>query len=177
MFFSTLFSKAQFPFFCIDDIAVDSQGRLYCSSEDYSRLQVFDTEGKFLRGWFVNNRPLPYQLYIDQDDNVIVASKSRNEKTFYNSNGELLRRVKITNFNKEFPSPYEKPEQVEDALGNIYKRTPTEVIKHSPQGEETILLKDTFPLWLLRASHSFVFLIIFFLISIFRYIARSYTNL
>jgi len=163
--FSMFFSKARFPLADIGGgLAVDNQERLYCISSEYSRLQVFDTEGRFLRGWFVNTRPSDYRLLVDKDDNVIVAKRTRrNQKTFYSYKGELLRKVKISNIDKEFDQ--DRPTEVKDQYGNIYKLTsPTKVIKRYAQGEETVLLKDTFSLWLLRpgvAFFSFLILIVY----------------
>lgn len=42
----------RFPLNNINDLAVDSKGRIYTESGFYSRLQVYSPSGKFLRGCF-----------------------------------------------------------------------------------------------------------------------------
>lgn len=166
--FSMLFSNARFPLADIGGgVAIDNQERLYCISSDYSRLQVFDTEGRFLRGWFVNTGPSDYRLLVDKDGNVIVAKRTRrNKKTFYSYKGELLDKVEISNIDKEFDQ--DRPAEVKDQYGNIYKLTSrTKVTKISAQGEETVLLKDTFSLWLLRPGVAFFSLMILLIYLLF----------
>jgi len=149
-----LSSKSRFPLSDIRAVAVDGKGLIYCLSRDYNRLQVFNPAGKFLRGWFVN---IPmgkyYRLLVDENDNLIVASKKGGEKTFFNSSGKLLRKDKISDYDQEFG--LEIPIEVKDKLGNSYKPDPAvqpvRIIKTSSSGEETILIKDPFNLWLLNA--------------------------
>jgi hypothetical protein len=156
-------SKARFPLSDIRAVAVDSKGLIYCLSRNYNRLQVFDPAGKFLRGWYVN---IPmgkyYCLVVDENDNLIVASKDGGEKIFFNSSGKLLRKDKISDYDQEFG--LEMPTEVKDKLGNSYEPYPpvqsVRIIKTSSSGEKTVLIQDPFNLWLLKAFPGIFLLVV-----------------
>jgi DNA-binding beta-propeller fold protein YncE len=52
-------------------IAVDRQGQVYVADRENSRIQVFDSDGKYLREWTDVARPC--QVFIDAEENVYVA--------------------------------------------------------------------------------------------------------
>jgi DNA-binding beta-propeller fold protein YncE len=63
---------------------------------DYTaRIQVFDCDGKFIRGWrtpdFRNGRPSG--LSMDRDDNLIVSDSHYNCFRIYSPEGQELRKI------------------------------------------------------------------------------------
>ena len=52
-------------------IAIDSQGVIYIADRENDRLQLFDSEGKFLSEWTQVERPM--QVFIDGADRIYVA--------------------------------------------------------------------------------------------------------
>ncbi len=75
-------------------IAIDKHDRLYIV--DYTaRIQVFDRDGKFIRGWrtpdFRNGRPSG--LSMDRDDNLIVSDSHYNCFRIYSPEGQELRKI------------------------------------------------------------------------------------
>ncbi len=153
-------SVARFPLSDIRTITVDSKGRIYCLSRPYNRVQIFDSDGSFLIGWFVG---IPggsdWRLLIDKADNLIVAIEYKNKKISFDSKGNLISEEAIFDFDKEFGS--EKPEEIRDSLGNIYKPRPlgrpVRVVKVATTGEEVVVVKEAFTLWLLKPSRGLLF--------------------
>lgn len=52
-------------------IAVDRDDQVYVADRENSRVQIFDSKGKFLTEWTHVARPM--QVFIDRDDNVYIA--------------------------------------------------------------------------------------------------------
>ena len=79
-------TQARFPLAHLDAIAVDSRGQIYCLSLFYCRVQVFDEEGNFVRGWFV---PIPkglFRMMVDDQDNLRIAARKNGVNLFFDSN-------------------------------------------------------------------------------------------
>ncbi len=73
-------------------MAIDRNDEIYLV-DMRAKIQVFDTEGKFLRGWATptheNGRPTG--LSIDVDGNLLVADTHYYQLLIYNREGDLLR--------------------------------------------------------------------------------------
>jgi len=54
----------------ITEIHVDREGFIYCADHIYSRLQVFDGNGHFVRGWLVPNLGVGVRVSVTEDGNV-----------------------------------------------------------------------------------------------------------
>ena len=68
-------------FHTVHSIAIDNQNRIYVGDRENSRIQVFDTDGKFLRAF--TNVGAPWAVCITPDPNqVLYTSDSRNGR-FY----------------------------------------------------------------------------------------------
>jgi NHL repeat len=65
----------------IHTVALDSRGRLFVGDRQNNRIQIFDTDGKFIDQWFQFGRPSG--MYIDKrTDTLYVAdSESRDGRT------------------------------------------------------------------------------------------------
>lgn len=75
-------------------IVSDSKGRLYVADRNCGRIQVFDTEGKFLDQWA--NILMPWGLAITSDDEIWACGSSphrwRREGRYRNIRDQLLMR-------------------------------------------------------------------------------------
>jgi len=71
--------KGQGEFDQLHGIAMDSQGRIFVADRGNSRIQVFDSNGKFEAEWKQFGRPS--DVAIDKFDNIYVADDQSNEKT------------------------------------------------------------------------------------------------
>jgi len=101
-------------------MAIDADDNLYIVDMT-ARIQVFDREGNFLRGWqtpvHVNGRPTG--LTIDRRGRLLVADTHYFRILVYAPNGELLQQLGGT----EGHAPGEfglVTDAVEDSQGNLY---------------------------------------------------------
>src|SRR5262249_40763934 len=61
-------------FSLVHAIAVDSRGRLLVADRNNARIQLFDTEGRFLEQWC--NVVVPWGLWVTPEDDVWVCGSS-----------------------------------------------------------------------------------------------------
>lgn len=75
-------------------VAIDAQDRLYIVDMT-ARIQVFDTEGQFLRAWRTpaHSEGRPTGLTIDRDGTVIVADTHYYQVLIYSAKGKLLHKI------------------------------------------------------------------------------------
>lgn len=133
-------SSVRFPLADATAIAVDTRGRVYCWSRLYSRLQVYDKNGQFLRGWFLGTASSCPNMTVDSND-ILYVETATNEHVTFDVNGILLGRSNRAL--REKPSNY----QSKDSDGNIYKTHKSwisEILKVSPSGEKSLLVSDPF---------------------------------
>jgi hypothetical protein len=141
-------------------IAVDSQGQIYYVANCHNRIQVYDKNGRFLRGWFFprsGNLSATTQLIIDDNGYLHVETgyyetkypiKDLDRKVYnvYNANGELLKKRSETFSYLKIPDVFER----KDPFGNIFKVKHhllfPKVLSVSPSGKETVIVSD--PLYL-----------------------------
>ena len=146
-------SWIRFPIAEPKGVAVDRKGRIYSVATFYHRVQVFDSKGKFITGWFVALPKGSLHLDIVENDHLHIIT-SRDKNFLFDINGKLLGSpVGPEDYFEEFgkSSHY----QTEDALGNKYKiRNPflfPKIVKISPTGEESTVLSDPFYIWMMKA--------------------------
>lgn len=138
--------KTRFPLGWLGGIAVDGVGRVYLAVQGYSRIQVYNSDGDFIKGWFVDTSGI-FDIWIDDHDLLNVVMARTNSHALFDSDGRLLRIKEIAS-SEEFNTLTEKAGglQDKDTLGNIYliedpKFLPA-VVKITPAGKETVLIKD-----------------------------------
>ncbi len=171
IFQSKISSALRLPNSGFDHIAVDSQDRIYCYSLFYRRMQLFDKNGQFLRGWFVDIPGGSYNMVTDDKDNLAIASLVSKTKYFFDSYGKLIKKTYFDDYYAEFGSTWKN--EPKDKLGNVYKKQTAvlfpKVVKITPEGKEIILIKEPFSLWLIRMPFpGFVFMFASFLFVILR---------
>ncbi len=71
------------------DVFVDKQERVWVTDRENSRIQIFDSNGKFLDQW--ENVFRPTDVYID-DDGVVYVSELCLRFSIFSPDGELLAR-------------------------------------------------------------------------------------
>src|ERR1051326_160901 len=70
--------------------ATDNKGQLYCGSMGWARIQVYDWDRHFLRGWFVNAYGGTFRLHVNGDGNLEIATARQGMLYVYDENGRLL---------------------------------------------------------------------------------------
>jgi hypothetical protein len=150
-------SKIQFPLSHLNGIAIDRNGRIYLAIQGYSRIQVYTNQGDFSKGWFINARGAFFDIWIDDDDLLHAVIARRGGHEVYDLDGQLLKWDKITSSDDEYIHLSDKLGGLkkEDAFGNTYLiRSPTwspRIVKITPTGNESILIKDAYYFWLVQA--------------------------
>ena len=87
----------EFPLGEPEGIAVDAAGRVYLGLQFYHRVQVYDAEGRFLRGFFVNSGGGVFRIRINSEGRLDVAATRGNSLTTYELDGtEVAREVDPT---------------------------------------------------------------------------------
>lgn len=137
-------------------IAVDVAGRIYYVSNSYNRIQVYDKNGRFLRGWFFTipgNLSKTVQVIIDEKNRIHVEAgyyketypindPNRKVYTVFTQNGKLLERRSETFSYMKIPDAFER--KAPD--GNIHKVKHRlffpKVLRISPSGKEIVIVSD-----------------------------------
>ncbi len=70
-------------------IAVVNNGLIYCGLNIYNKIQVYDQNGNFVKGWFIESGGTGFGITINEDMIKIVTFA--NKHYFYDFNGNLLR--------------------------------------------------------------------------------------
>ncbi|MFB0555514.1 MAG: ankyrin repeat domain-containing protein [Phycisphaerae bacterium] len=142
----------ELPLGCLEGIAVDSEGNIYCGLQFYSRIQVYDPEGKFIYGKFVNSAGGAFRIRINKKDQLEVAT-ARNDKLYvFEKDGALANELSDVGHNFSLFG-----ETGEKRFHDKNKNT-TYLIKWSPlgsyiskrysSGEEKVIIKTPFHKWL-----------------------------
>lgn len=103
-------------------ITIDSDDQIYVVDKT-ARIQVFDRDGKLLRGWRTpaNRQGKPCGLSISQDGHLMVCDTHYFRVLFYTLEGELLEDRTIGGVNGRGPGEFGfLTDAVQDSKGNIY---------------------------------------------------------
>jgi DNA-binding beta-propeller fold protein YncE len=69
-------------------VAVDNQGRVYVGDRENQRIQVFDSEGKFIQQW--TDVGYPYGLVITPDQHIWMVDGGYDRIVELDQNGKIL---------------------------------------------------------------------------------------
>ena len=144
----------EFPLGDLEGIAVDSEGNIYCGVQFYSRVQVYDPEGKFLYGKFIDSAGGSFRIRINKDDCLEVATV-RNAKLYrFDKNGNLVREWSdvgyyFSDFGKAGETRYyDQSENVKYFARDYWFYA--HVVKKDSTGQETIIIRTPFHKWLFQ---------------------------
>jgi hypothetical protein len=139
----------EFPLAHIGDIDVNRDGKLFLVSRFYSRIQVYDQKGDFLRGWFFYAPSGKVQMKINDQNEIEVAAFSLGKIYLFNENGKLLKTNRHDNMYSWYPSKDENKHLFNeltgleyDVEGLVFPR----IIQTGPEGKKKIG-KNTFYLF------------------------------
>ena len=139
--------KVQFPLGNLNGIAIDKKGDIYLGIRGYSRIQRYNSEGVFLKGWFINAGGGLFDIWIDDKNDLNIRVTKPDDHLIFNADGQLLKTTKIVSPEEdEYLSQQASGLRAKDSLGNIYaienpKWSP-KVVKINSIGKESILIKD-----------------------------------
>ncbi|HEV3004750.1 MAG TPA: NHL repeat-containing protein [Pirellulales bacterium] len=119
-------------------LAIDAEDNVYVCDKT-ARIQVFDTEGRFIRMWRtpVHTNGRPTGLSIDRQGRVLVADTHYFQVLIYSTAGELLQ--KLGGVEGHRPGEFGLvTDVVDDSEGNLYVSEYGEydrIQKFSPEGK------------------------------------------
>lgn len=108
-------SKFEFPLSVVNGIAVDKEGRIYFGLGFYSRIQVYDQKGKFLKSWYIDASQGGFVIDISKEDYLLVETYRNNKKYHYTVDGRLLKAETIEEVD------IGRNNQIYDRFGNEYQ--------------------------------------------------------
>jgi hypothetical protein len=132
-----------------EDFWVDSKGNVFCFIPKYARIQIYNKDGKYLKGWFVKKK---IRIYIDNND-VFNAAARDDEHIVYDLEGNIIKKEIIKGiYDKYFLLGKQKTNIDRDGFKYSFTTIPfiTKIFKVSPTGERILLTKGPIYMWLLR---------------------------
>ena len=143
-------------------IAIDKEGNIYCASAFYGRIQKYDPNGRFLRGFGTHGGTgmgTDFGFYIDGSNlYILISGLARSQKdsfyklTVYDSKGNVLSTEKYTKPGTDYFYPVNN--RVADSAGNIYLFKGflfPRVIRTSENGAKSTIIKTPLWLWFFQA--------------------------
>lgn len=121
-------SKIRFPLDGVRQIVIDKTDNIYLFSGYFNRLQVFDTDGRFVRGWFVNDGG-PGRILQANDNGVSFIDAIDGD--------DRMQRYTAA-----------------DTAGNSYLLEDyllTRITKTTPDGEQKVVVGELFGLQIVKA--------------------------
>lgn len=98
-------------------VAVDKHGRVLVADRHNNRIQIFDSNGKYLTEW--TDVILPTHIFIDKDQTVYI-SELHPRLSIFDINGNLLARWGNEGYTKEDPLFVTLHNIVVDSRGDMY---------------------------------------------------------
>ena len=74
----------------LEGIAVDADGNIYCGTPFWQRVQVYDQEGSFIRGWSVDAGGGMFRIRTDKDGYIHAATARGGMHYTYRPDGTLV---------------------------------------------------------------------------------------
>ncbi|MBI1372441.1 MAG: hypothetical protein GC159_06730 [Phycisphaera sp.] len=82
--------NVELPLGDLTDVEVDGDGHVYCALQGYHRVQVYDADGRFVRGWQVESQTGRFRMQLGDTGHVEVATLRGDMLFVYDTNGKLL---------------------------------------------------------------------------------------
>jgi len=147
--------QTQFPLGNLEGIAVDKKGDIYLGVRGYSRIQRYNSEGIFLKGWFIDAGSGLFDIWVDDKDNLNVRSVRTDEHLIFNADGQLLKTTQIMSLEEdEYLAQKASGLRTKDAFGNTYEienpKWSPKVVKINSVSKKSILIKDSAHFYLFR---------------------------
>ena len=138
--------KARFPLSQVEWIQVDNDGKVYCMSFSYFRMQVYNSHGEFQKGWFMPHLKESYRISLTEQGDILYGNENQVEYMFDGHGNQMP-------LEEEYARQLMPPMSTRcvDESGSIYELRHflfrPMIVKTDNNGNETILIKDPLGLW------------------------------
>lgn len=137
--------RIEFPLALVEDLGVSRDGDLFVLVRFYGRIQVYDKNGDFVRGWFFYAPSGKVYMIVNENNTIAVEAYSSDTIYTFNDKGTLLK----TNEHKDMYSEYASEENTKhlfnestgvqyDVEGFVFPK----IIQSGPEGETEIGKND-----------------------------------
>ena len=148
----------EMPLGQLSGLAVDSEGNIYCGSQFYNRIQVYNPNGHFLYGVSLHIGG-PFWIRINSDDQLEVAATRGRYRFTFDKNGKRLRASKnVPNYTEGFDTKrnytcYDAKRHVTYEIKPILSMffLGSHVVRKDALWRETVIIKVPFLQWLFMA--------------------------
>ncbi len=88
--------RAEAPLTSLCSFAMDGRGRIYCGTGLYQRVQVYEADGTYVGGWFVDAASGgSFLLAVSAEGNIQVVTSNGRYLEEYSPEGEFISRRKL----------------------------------------------------------------------------------
>lgn len=140
--------QTELPLSGLCDIAITPTGTIYCAVPWYARIQMYDADGEFLRGWHVDAGGGIFDVQPTAQGKLQAATLRNDRLYTFDPTGRLLSQDAAA----PGTQPLDGSGEGGDAEGNRYRRaTPffwPRAVRTGPDGTSRTLIASPFLLWL-----------------------------
>jgi hypothetical protein len=135
----------ELPLGDIEGIIISDSGEIYVGLQSYARIQVYDCEGHFLRGFPTYGGPFEFRLVDTQAE--VVVTYAYTTKILNAHSGKIVKKL------DQSDSSITSDNVAYDAEDNRYELADwswlwPRIQRVSPQGEESIVVRQPWTLWI-----------------------------
>jgi len=139
--------KARFPLSEVEWVQVDNDGAIYCMSFSYFRLQVYDSQGNFLKGWFVPRIKGGYRIALSEKGEVIYGSENEIRQVYDKFGNQIpVKKVHSQKLSAPLSTKFIDKKGINYELR--YASFRPQIVKIDQSGDEATLVKDPLGLWI-----------------------------
>lgn len=148
-------SRSRFPLAWLGGISVSDSGTIYVSIQQYGRVQAYDKNGEFQRGWFVDSGGGLFDMWVDEGDLIHVRTVRTDKHLVFDPEGKLVKSIEIIDPTEARTLAAKAVGFADiDSLGNTYELRSAiwfpEVVKTDPHGLQKTLFSESSASFLLR---------------------------
>ena len=142
----------KFPLGYMGSFAVDSRHRIYCGTQSYSRVQIYDPSGSFVSSHYVDVGGGRFELDIDDADRLIVVSGRTQVRASYDHQMNLLSQTPdpggqlFKELHQRRPTSYEDRDGARYISRDFLLLYP-HIVKIDQSGESRVVVRTPLYLW------------------------------
>jgi len=142
----------------IKGIVVDNEGHIYVGLGFYGKVQVYDTNGKFIKNWKVGASGGTFNIDLTDDQNILISTARGDKQILYDKNGKVVSKNSVDNIYSETKRPWDSFATSEGDSYEVKGGMFPSIVRTSPDNKVIVkqglilqLMKGPFPAWLIGA--------------------------
>ena len=150
--------EKEVPLGDIKGIVVDNEGHIYIGLGFYGKVQVYDTNGEFIKNWKAGASGGTFNIELTEDQNILISTARGDKQILYDQNGNVLSKKSNYNIYSNTKRPRNQfttdRGETYEVVGGMFPK----IIKTSPNNKMIVnqglllqIMKGPFPAWLIAA--------------------------